>query len=891
MPEIVAWLERGSTSDRDRADGLRAALASDLPRFAFTAFRRAVLTADGSPPQRLVTSERARSSPKLLARLEEFVEKLRSAESRRRAARAAELCQAVLLVADTVRAEYAATKRARGVLDYDDLIVATKTLLERSEAAEWILFKLDGGIDHILIDEAQDTSPEQWAIVSKLTEEFFAGTDERNVATRTIFAVGDEKQSIFSFQGAEPEQFERFRRYFQEQALAAGREFLNEPLAMSRRSAPEILAFVDAVFSNPETRDGLTSTGKEIRHFAHRARARGRVEFWPAIKPSKEPEPDPQREVDTPSEASPATKLAQRLADEIKSWLDHRLRLPDHEKPIRPGDIMVLLPRRNPFGSLIIRELKDRGIPVAGADRMRLTDEIAILDLLALGRFCLQPRDDLTLASLLRSPFCNLRDEQLLTLCAGREADLWHELLRRQNECQDFTHVHTFLSAMLARADFTPPYEFYAEALVTHGMRKRLLGRLGTEANDSIEEFLSLALAFESANSPSLEGFLDWVERGGAEVKRDMERGRDEVRVMTVHGAKGLEADIVILPDTTTLPQLPSEKGHLLYGPEGIQFPVVLAQQSETVAAAKSAAKEAMLREHRRLLYVALTRARDRLYVCGFENKLGIKDGSWYRLTQGAAERLGALVKRGDETILVIGDIGEQFSLDIEAPRPVTQIPTWVSRAPEERQHPRVIRPSDAIDGDDIAISPRGQVGVSRFRRGLLVHSLLSRLPDVAPSQRESAGRRFLRQHIRDDAETKALLGETLALLGDAQFAQAFAPGSRSEVALTAELPELGPGARVNGRVDRLAVTEDEILIVDFKTNRPPPVREEDVAEIYLAQMALYRLAAAKIFPGRRIACALVWTDGPSLVRLSDEVLAKKLVEIRTRLDRRDSRS
>lgn len=893
LREIVSWLDRGSISDRDRADALRAALALDPPRLVFGALRRAVLTADGALPQRLVTKDLARSNPTLLAQFETFAERLRFTEGRRRAARAAELCHAVLLVTNAVRSEYAAAKNARGVLDYDDLIVETKALLDRSEAAQWILFKLDGGLDHVLIDEAQDTSPEQWAIVSKLTEEFFAGSGaRRDGILRTIFAVGDEKQSIFSFQGAEPEQFEHYREYFQGRALAADREFLNEPLATSRRSAPEILAFVDAVFSEPGARDGLTSSGFEIKHFAHRTRASGRIEFWPAIKPSKEPEPDPQREVDMPSEASPATKLAQRLAGEIKGWLDHRLRLPGHDTAVRPGDIMILLPRRNPFGSLIIRELKDRGIPVAGADRMRLTDEIAILDMLALGRFCIQPEDDLTLASLLRSPFCDLDEDSLLKLCNGRAGRLWTELQQRRDECEAFAQAHTFLSAMLARADFVPPFEFYTEALVTHGMRKRLLERLGAEAIDSIEEFLSLAFAFEDASAPSLEGFLDWIERGGAEVKRDMERGRNEVRVMTVHGAKGLEADIVILPDTTTLPQLPSEKGHLLYGPEGIQFPVVAAQQSETVVAAKSAAQSALMREHRRLLYVALTRAKDRLYICGFENKRGISDGSWYRLTQGAAERLGLPIKRGGETIRVIGDIGEQFSLDIEPERPAAPVPAWVSKAPEEPQHPRLIRPSGAMGGDEpVVISPRGRRGVNKYRRGLLVHALLSHLSDLAVDERETVARRFLRRRVQEDTEIDALLRETLAVLSDARFSPAFAPGSRAEVALTAELPELGPGARINGRIDRLAVTDDEVLIVDFKTNRPPPAREADVAAIYLAQMALYRMAAAKIFPRRRIACALVWTDGPSLIRLSDEVLDRQFREIRTRLDPRGGRS
>jgi ATP-dependent helicase/nuclease subunit A len=892
LRDVCAWLDSGATTDVQKSTRLRAALSEAPALLAFAALRSALLTAKGEKPKRLATNGRADANPALFEFLDEFTDAICVAEERRRVARAAELAHATLIVADAVRKEYAAAKRACGVLDYDDLIVETQALLEKSEAAQWVLFKLDGGIDHILVDEAQDTSPEQWAIVSRLTEEFFAGVGVRRDSTvRTIFAVGDEKQSIFSFQGAEPEQFEHYRAHFEAKATGANRFFANVPLVTSRRSAPEILKFVDAVFHDPAAREGLTSTDDPIEHSAYRDKARGCVELWPAIAPLDEPEPDPQREVDLPSEASPAARLAEKIADQIKEWRDNRVRLPARERPIRPGDIMILLPRREPFGSLIIRALKDRNIPVAGADRMRLTQEIAVRDLIALGKFVLQPEDDLTLAALLRSPFCAIGEEALLALCHGRTATLWAELSRRKSETKDFASAHAFLLDMLGRADFVPPFEFYGHALTTHGMRKRLLARLGTEADDAIEEFLSLAFAYESTNSPSLEGFIAWIEEGGAEVKRDMERGRDEVRVMTVHGAKGLEADIVFLPDTTGIPQSPTQKGHLLFGTDTIFFPVTDAQSPANIAAAKQEAHDTVLREHRRLLYVALTRARDRLYICGFENKKGIRDGSWYRLAEAAAERIGAPVARGDETIRVIGEIGEQFGLDIEPAKTPIAIPAWASAAPPEPASPRLLRPSNAVDGDEPpANSPRGANGARRFKRGLLVHTLLSHLPEIAPAERADAAERFLRARDVAEEEIAALVAETLAVVSDPVFAAVFSSGSRAEVAITAELPELGPGARVNGRIDRIAVSDDEVLIVDLKTNRPPP-EEAEVAQIYIAQMALYRAAAVKIFPGRRIACALVWTDGPKLMQLSERILAAQFAAIQARLDPEGSHS
>jgi ATP-dependent helicase/nuclease subunit A len=881
---IAGWLSGGGKNDSKRA----AALGEALKFPSFESFREALLNKDGSPPARLATAALAAARPDLLEHLESVVERLWRAEGRRRAAHAASLAEAAIVLALAAQTEYARAKRARFMLDYDDLIAATLALLDRREAAAWVLYKLDGGLDHVLIDEAQDTSPEQWAIVQKLTEEFFAGEGRRDPvrAPRTIFAVGDEKQSIFSFQGADPREFEINRRFFAERAVEGTHAFADTRLSTSRRSAPEILTFVDEVFADPAAREGVTSDGSVISHDAHRKDAKGRVEFWPALAPSATPEPDPWRPVDVPSQASPVVRLAERIAAQVKSWTDGKTRLPGHAHAIRPGDIMILMPRREPFASEIIRRLKERGVPVAGADRIRLNDQIAVMDLAALGRFALLPQDDLNLAALLRSPLIDVSEEELFVLAHGRHGSLWSELVRRADETVSFTFAHAFLAECRSRADFMPPYEFFARALSADGMRTRLLARLGPEANDAIDEFLSLALAYEALNAPSLEGFLHWLERGDAEIKRDMERGRDEVRVMTVHGAKGLEADIVILPDTTSLPEGPGRHGDLLYSESGVVFPVSNDMASEAVLAAKDAARAQTLKEHRRLLYVALTRARDRLYVCGFENKKGVQDGSWHALAQAAAQTLGIALVRGDEALHVIGDADTETvapMTDAQSEQPA--LPSWARDRPAiERERPRLIRPSAAAGLEEPALlSPAGAHNAARFRRGLLVHALLARLPDVDPAQRRTIALDFLKAREAEDAEK--LADETLAVLDDPIFAAAFAPGSRAEISVVADLPEIGDGARINGRIDRLAVSGDEVLAVDFKTNRPPPGRAEDVSTLYLAQMALYRAALAKVFPGKRIACALVWTEGPRLMPLSDALLDAEIARIRARLD------
>jgi ATP-dependent helicase/nuclease subunit A len=886
---MVAWLAGGTDATAKLAAQIASVIEAAPSAETYATYCEALLTQKGEARKRLTTQALNKARPEFVTLLERLQSDLLACEQERKAAHAAMLAEAALIVVDAVRREYRIAKRARGVLDYEDLIATTRNLLERSDAAAWVLYKLDGGIDHVLIDEAQDTSPEQWRIVKALTSEFFAGegSDAGRGRERTIFAVGDEKQSIFSFQGADPAEFAHHRDEFQAAATAAGRDFIVQPLLQSRRSVPEVLQFVDEVFKPEAARKGLTSDNEPLHHDAWRAKDKGRVELWPTTRPEDGEDEDPwTAPVNVLSKQSPAARLARDVAKKIKGWIGH-LVLPGHTDAVKAGDIMILLPKREPFGTAVIRELKQLDVPVAGADRVTLTEQIGVMDLMALGRFALLPQDNYNLAALLRSPLCSVSEKELFALSHDRTGTLWQELQRRRDETASFREAHDFLSAMRSRADFVPPFEFYAHALGTLGHKKRLLKRLGQEAGDAIEEFLSLALAFEADNTPSLEGFLHWIQRGETQIKRDMERGRDEVRVMTVHGAKGLEADIVILADTTRAGAAKADYGNFLYTDGGVLYPVANDEAPRAVLAAKQAVKERMLEEHRRLLYVALTRARDRLVVCGFEGKKGVKPDSWYTLAQAAATTLGiAVVRENGETIHVIGDADDTLTEAAKsaAETPIA-IPAWANRAPPaERANPRLIRPSDASDGEEPAVS--SPQNTQRFRRGLLVHALLARLPEIDPEQRREIALKFLRAQ-RDVADAEAIADETLRVLNDTQFAAAFAPGSRAETGLIADLPELGEGARINGRIDRLAVTDDEVLIVDFKTNRPPPSREEDLPQIYRTQMALYRAGARKIFPGRRIACALVWTEGPRLMPLSDALLDAEIARISARLQAR----
>ena len=886
LREAIAWLSGGGKNDKKLAGRLSFIIEANFGGHCFDDFALSLLTQENGIRKELVSKRLREACGHLGDYIIALADRIRAAKQHCLAARAAVLTRAAVTLADAGLHLYAEEKRLRGVLDYNDLIVETMRLLERGTTASWVLYKLDEGLDHILIDEAQDTSAEQWRIVKKLTEEFFAGIGARDGKPRTVFVVGDEKQSIFSFQGAHPTAFGENRKFFAEFVSCQGTALEEVDLAISRRSTREILDFVDAVIANPRARDGLTSDGHIVRHEPFREKDKGRVEFWALTPRPERDEPDYwMLPLDVEAPNSAVRRLANEIALRIKQWTDGKTVLTGHEKPIMPGDIMILTPQREPFASEVIKRLRELNVPVAGADRIKLIEQIGVVDLIALGRFALLPEDDLNLAALLRSPLIGLSDGDLFDLANPRKGGLWSELSARRGECAVFGAAQDYLARVFARADFAPPHEFYAQALSADGGRLKLLSRLGMDSADAIDEFLSLALAYEALNTPSLEGFLHWIERGETEIKRDMERERNEVRVMTVHGAKGLEADIVILPDTTRPPTRPGQRPQLLFTEEGVFYPVSDSEAPACTNAAKQAAHEAALREYRRLLYVALTRAKDRLYICGFAGRNKPSDNSWYSLIQEAVGSLGIESEQCGQKLRVFGEADiEPAAAAQEAIAAHKPLPGWALKAPPAERKPRLIRPFDATGLDDIVSSPLSDGNATRFRRGLLIHALLAGLPNVAAAQRAAVAKKFLSGHDVPPEEAAVLSKKTLALLDDPVFTPAFAPGSRAEVAIVAKLDELN-GDTISGRIDRLAVSDGEVLIVDFKTNRPPPEREEDVPDLYLTQMALYRAALAKLYPGKRIVAALVWTERPSLMRLPEARLDEEIGRIRARLD------
>jgi ATP-dependent helicase/nuclease subunit A len=815
-------------------------------------------------------------------------ERIAGVQDDRRALQVAAVSHALVTLAEPMLRAYDERKSNAGLLDYDDLIGRASDLLIDPGAA-WVLYKLDGGIDHLLLDEVQDTAPAQWRIAHALTDEFFAGVGARD-ADRTVFAVGDKKQSIYSFQGADVAGFDDARDRWRRRVRDAGKEFRDVPLDVSFRSTEPVLRLVDAVFADPVAAEGVTEPGK-LHHYADREGEPGAVELWPLAPPPDEPAPEPWTVPDhNQGQLSARQLLADRLAEWIRSETSGGVLCAKTGRPLRAGDVMVLVRRRDDFARALVRALKSRGVAVAGLDRLELTAQPAVQDLMALADALLLPQDDLAFACLLTSPLGGLSDDSLMRLAVGRDGKLWETLRDRADEQPAWRAAWDFFATLLARVDYLSPHALLSHALGPLGGRARLFARLGAEAAEPIDELLHAALTYARGHPPSLQGFLHWLRRSVPEVKREQELTADAVRIMTVHGAKGLQAPLVILPDTTALPP---EEGGLLWADDPVTewaVPVFSPRRELRCAAAqrlRDAAAARRMQEHNRLLYVALTRAEDRLVVCGWQTRRTMADTCWYRLVERGFARL-------ETEAVPFGDWGDALrfvqagaarapaSAAVVAAPPA--LPEWIGRAPDWRPLPPPVEPArperlapSRPEGAELgpvpaAASPLAARGrVDRFRRGQMLHALLQHLPELPVADRAAAARAWLDRPGQglSHAEAAALADEGLGILEHPELAPLFGPGSRAEVPLTGVIGN----AVIGGLVDRLAVLPDRIIIADYKTNRRPPATDAETPVLYLRQLAAYRAVLRQIFPGKEVRCALVWTQAARVAVIGGEVL------------------
>ena len=780
----------------------------------------------------------------------------------------------------TFAGAYTRAKRSAGVADFNDLIRWTRTLLATPGMGEWVRYKLDQRTDHILVDEAQDTNADQWTIVYALAEEFFSGEGARG-QHRTLFMVGDFKQAIFGFQGTDPREFEDARRYFQgraktlEEAASFDEEIVVRPfrdlsIARSFRSSQAVLDLVDSVIAEVGPEQMGLPDEPEL-HRAFRAERPGSVELWRAYAP--EADDDVADEDEEGWLAEPARRFAGELARTVKGWLREAPVLASTGRPLTPGDVLILVRSRGELASLIVARLFAEGVPVAGIDRLHLSSPLAVKDLMAAVAFAVQPLDDLNLANLLVSPLLGWDQDQLYDLAHGRTGSLWGELRRRAEEGGHLGQARDVLGELLRIADFTTPAR-YLETILSGPMggRRKLLERLGAAARDPIDELVAAAFEFERAEIASLDRFLHWFGDGEVEIKRDPSAPGNAVRVMTVHGAKGLEAPVVILADSTADPGRLGEKN----GPVAVPFgeagnaPVIRprkGEMAEPYATIVGEAKTRDLQEHWRLLYVALTRAKERLVVAGVLPSRGIPQDSWHARVQAALERRGSV---WDGVVLRYTGDGERPIARggrVRDALPAPELPNWLLRpAPAEARPPRPLAPSQVAEDADAAPPPSPELRAAA-RRGVLLHALFERLPGVAPELRREAALRWLEQSAGvGDAEARDELASAACLIiGDAAYAPLFAPGSLAEAPIAATLPD---GRVVAGTVDRLLVEPERVRVVDFKTGRQVPRSSAEVPEHHRRQMDAYAQALAVIFPDKRVETALLYASGPRLIAL-----------------------
>jgi ATP-dependent helicase/nuclease subunit A len=892
---LLGLLRRSGKADNAAADRLAPILSAVDAEGRMAAYLDFCRKADGDlrVAASLVTRAVKDQWPGLAETLEAEIERLRALLDRLSAAECYESTAAMLCLADAAIAAYDHAKTVRGVLDFEDLVVKTARLLTGARAAEWVHYKLDRGLDHILVDEAQDTSPRQWQVVRALVEEFFAGRGAAETV-RTLFAVGDEKQSIFSFQGAVPAWFARMRDEFGGRARAAGLKWGNPQLHLSFRSVQKVLAAVDTVFGRAAVHAALSETGTAPVHSAARTKETGRVVIWPMIEPAARPEPaDWTTPLDHLGAESPEVRLANRIAKTIVGWLQAGERL-DTGEPIRAGGILVLARTRGAQTDAINRALKSHGIPIAGADRLALTEHIAVMDLMTLGRVMLLPDDDLSLAAVLKSPLIGLGEEELYALAFDRPASLWDALGRATDPRA--SEARAWLEAWRSLADHLDPHAFFARILGPENRRRRILMRLGAEAEDVLDEFLAQALAYEKSAIPSLQGFLHWLDAAETDIKRDTETLRDEVRVMTVHGAKGLEADVVFLVDTGAMPVHPSHDQKVVAvdaeDAGGRPGPLVwmrrLRAMPKPVEERVKALREEARREYVRLLYVAMTRAKDRLIVCGTLKERGTDlENGWHALIRSALEPECTRSEAEDGTLTALEWRPEPLRRMKTVPVLPTlpfgpRRPAWLEKpAPPPAPARRRISPSAALagaDGGAIPTPPLARLdhdSALALERGRLSHRLLQSLTEIAPADRREIGERYLDATAAawPAADRATLLAGILAVLDDPRFAEVFQPGSRAEVDIAGVLPLGEPGVAVSGRIDRLAVTADRAFIVDYKTNRPAPRQLADAPPAYVLQLALYRRLLQRLYPSWAVTAAILWTDTPALMEIPSSTL------------------
>lgn len=885
---IAAWQHGTPKTDIPKAEACLAVIERNFQVEDYEVYKSCFFTSgnEARKDSSLATKDAKAADSELLGRLTAERDRMAVCEEKIQKLHLFLSTKAAFTIVREINSRYEQYKHAKSCMDFDDLIYKTRDLLKDSSARQWVLYKLDGGIDHILVDEAQDTSPEQWEIIAKLCEDFFSG-ESAGSQNRTIFVVGDRKQSIFSFQGADPSKFDKMADFFEDKAKKANKKFETVDLMYSFRSAPAVLEAVDAIFATEQAADGVVPGGKELQHQPVRAGEYGKVTILPLCIP------DPEEKSDEDQNDGPAkkrvnktaieTKMAREIAARIRKMVDERA---NTEKPLHYSDFMVLVRTRNAFVPEFIRACEKEHVAISGADRMKLSDEIAVQDLISLGKFLLYPKDSLSLAEVLTSPLFSIDNQLLENLCYKREEG--EELWDRIKICTDERCRKIFgeLKTLLDNLDHIRPYEMYNFVLTKMDGRRKFIERMGQEVEDTLDEFINMTIDFEQRQIPSLRGFITWFGQSEKEIKREGDEAEtDAVRLLTVHHSKGLQAPIVFLPDTLKIPSNKREQ-KLLVDDELAYYPLNSSTYDDICTTIKDKLRIKEMKEYRRLLYVALTRAEDQLFICAHDK--GKKDdkkdnkknkdneneqkneNAWFTLCRTALSPTG-----GQDLSVEIVHETPEFVAKKEKDKSFSnsgkfELPKWIDEnitgAENDLAKPYTPSKDDDEEGEKPdSISPLKNNGFY-YKRGILIHRLLQFLPPDA-KDKEAIIDVYLQKNAEDftPEDCAKIKQEVLDLLNAAEFADIFGADSRAEV------PVVGAVGKkiISAQIDRLVVLPDKIKIVDFKTNQPPAKDVAHTAKQYIRQLAAYAELMQKVYPDKPIETYILWTNETRLMRVA----------------------
>lgn len=887
LRQIVSTLGGDRTGNTRCAD-LLARLDPDRPDADL--LRNAFFTGKGEPRSRLMVKAEQAAHPSFLEILSAEQDRLIALDAKIRAAKLVERSNAVLDILVAIAKRYEDDKRRHALLDFDDLVARLGDLLDNLEIGPWVQYKLDAGIEHILVDESQDTNDQQWRVVKALAAEFFAGEGAAR-RPRSVFAVGDQKQSIYSFQGAQPALFGITGHDFARRAEAAEMAFARLPLHTSFRTLSGILDAVDKVSARADIQQALLAA-EPVLHTAARNQKGGTVTLWPFIQAQKGDAGDGQWPLEpVEAEQSAPRQVALRIAREIKSWIDTQRPLAQRGRAVTADDVLILVQSRSVLFKEIIRALRLYEVPTPGADRLAVTGHIAVLDLLALIDVLLNPADDLQLAALLRSPLFDFSEDDLFNLASTRadRQSLWSALFATNMPADQVAAER--LALWRSNLDLERPFEFLSGVLYAHQGLKRFHARLGTEVDEVISEFLELALAHEQNEQPSLQGFAADMRRRNVSIKRELAEGGGGVRVMTVHGAKGLEAPIVIMADAASKPDA-KQIGSPVYIVNDAPGPIFIHASSQRQHVAqtqeiKDRIDANLFEEYWRKLYVAMTRAEDELFVTGALTLRGKPEGSWYDAIETALAAESEVVTSEDDTVALVYPAIRPEPAPISAKAELKPVaPKWTEPEPlPVFTTPPLLSPSRARDGENsepVLATAAEQVRDAETARksGIALHALLQHLGKVEKDLWPKVVPRALEALLPDlPGEQERLAAKALSILNRAEFAEIFGSSSRAELPFLVDGQRNGEPIRLSGRIDRLVVDDHSVLVIDYKSDATAPETAADVPARYATQLALYALVASQLFPGRSVRAAILWTELESLMNLPAELLERSRLD------------